>query len=161
MKVTMYGIKESFNKFVDKCKSFISKEIKQEESTAVYECRNKIGSHHQPNELKIWQILEGALEYLAMTLEEYDQGVKNRFVYHAISEVKYSNEPCNWGEYHDAKTFLLNKIQPFGTLEGWLVANKHVDGFHVFQTEEGFAKLQLTRKMWLLDMIAECKEKDI
>ena len=164
-KITIENIKKSFTKFVDRYKSLVKPGLQSATFAEDYLfnlCQKIEGSEsNKPKQIKIWQILEGALEHLAMNLEEYDQGEKDRFVCHAISEVKYKNDDCNWGAYYDAKTFLLNKMQPYGVLEDWLVGNKHVDGYHVFRTEEGFAKLQLTRKMWLLDMISECKAKDI
>lgn len=161
-KITIENVKKSFTKFVERCKSFVGQKESDDMDYQAMEFDSlNIYTDCKPKEIKIWQILEGALEHLAMGLEEYHQGGKDRFVCHAITQLRLVDDNPDWHIYYDAKVFVTNKLSPFVTLEDWLVENKHADGNHVFQTEEGFNKLQLTRKMWLLDMIAECKEKDI
>lgn len=103
------------------------------------------------DEMPISEALEIILKSYKRDLA-YNQGHFSHFICIRANDLAWDGEITADAAYA-IREHIEQLIGGDSTLQDWLIVNGHVEGYDVFDTEEGQLKLQATRIAWLNDMI--------
>lgn len=118
---------------------------------------SKVKKHWKKSE-----ILQEALQYLAMNYEQKNNSLRNqRYICFALDEVVH-DLPSLWKQAKEIKSYVNELLvvgdYECGCYEEWLSVVHRVT-YKEKHTPEGFKKLQYSRKQWMLWMIEQYKQQ--